>query len=466
MTLWRSAKRVLVGRPLETLHLESERLSKATGLAVLSSDALSSVAYAAEAMLLVLVTAGSAGVGHGLLVAGFILLLLAIVVVSYRQTVFAYPQGGGAYFVAKENLGTGFGLVAAAALLVDYTLTVTVSVAAGVAAITSAFPATAPHAVALGLLGADVLLHRHVRAHAPGGCGPPVRHVHGGHLTPEHRDRGHVVAPPQGLRVRMLGPHRRGGDFERHSGVPSARIEERRRGDDLDGRDPRRLLRGIDHHRAPVWRGAGGGPDGDFAARARRVRRRAAVFRRADFHRADPGARGQYRVRGFPAAGIDPRDRRIPAPPAGESRGPARLLERDPHAGAGRGRPARGVRGQHQRADPPLRRRCVRVVYAVAGGDGAPVPQGGRAAGGPPGGFVPGRVRHRRGRGDRARHQVHRRGLDLGPPDRSARLPVSRHQPALPLLRPPALDRGVAAVLARETPRGRACGRSVPEQDR
>ena len=79
MTLWRSAKRVLVGRPLETLHLESERLSKATGLAVLSSDALSSVAYAAEAMLLVLVTAGAAGVGHALVVAGFILLLLAIV---------------------------------------------------------------------------------------------------------------------------------------------------------------------------------------------------------------------------------------------------------------------------------------------------------------------------------------------------------------------------------------------------
>ncbi len=151
MTLWRSAKRVLVGRPLETLHLESERLSKATGLAVLSSDALSSVAYAAEAMLIVLMTAGAAGVGHGLLVAGFILLLLTIVVVSYRQTVFAYPQGGGAYFVAKENLGTGFGLVAAAALLVDYTLTVTVSVAAGVAAITSAFPAAAPHAVALGI---------------------------------------------------------------------------------------------------------------------------------------------------------------------------------------------------------------------------------------------------------------------------------------------------------------------------
>ena len=151
MTLWRSAKRVLVGRPLETLHLESERLTKVTGLAVLSSDALSSVAYAAEAMLLVLVAAGGAGVDHALLVSGFILLLLGIVVLSYRQTVFAYPQGGGAYFVSKENLGTSFGLVAAAALLVDYTLTVTVSVAAGVAAITSAFPVLLPHTVGLGL---------------------------------------------------------------------------------------------------------------------------------------------------------------------------------------------------------------------------------------------------------------------------------------------------------------------------
>ena len=157
MTLWRSAKRFLVGRPLETLHLDSERLSKVTGLAVLSSDALSSVAYAAEAMLLVLVAAGAAGVAHGLMVAGFILLLLAIVVVSYRQTVFAYPQGGGAYFVAKENLGTGFGLVAAAALLVDYTLTVTVSVAAGVAAITSAFPAAVPHTVALGIVAVVIV---------------------------------------------------------------------------------------------------------------------------------------------------------------------------------------------------------------------------------------------------------------------------------------------------------------------
>ncbi|HXQ27649.1 MAG TPA: APC family permease, partial [Gemmatimonadales bacterium] len=154
---WRSVKRFLVGRPLETLHLEFERLSKATGLAVLSSDALSSAAYATEQMLIVLMLAGTVGTHADLKVATFILLLLAIVVVSYRQTVHAYPGGGGAYFVARENLGTGFGLVAAAALLVDYVLTVTVSVAAGVDAITSAFPVTLPFRVTMGLIAIAIV---------------------------------------------------------------------------------------------------------------------------------------------------------------------------------------------------------------------------------------------------------------------------------------------------------------------
>ncbi len=148
---WRAIKRVLVGRPLSMHDLESERLSNLTGLAVLSSDALSSVAYATEAMLLVLMAAGPAGTAHALTVGGFIVLLLAIVVTSYRQTVHAYPHGGGAYFVAKDNLGTSASLVAAAALLVDYVLTVAVSVAAGVDAVTSAFPVLLHHRVAMGL---------------------------------------------------------------------------------------------------------------------------------------------------------------------------------------------------------------------------------------------------------------------------------------------------------------------------
>ena len=148
---WRAVKRFLVGKPLETHRLESERLSKVTGLAVLSSDALSSSAYATEQMLIVLMLAGATGAAFSLKVGAFIVLLLGIVIVSYRQTVYAYPGGGGAYWVAKENLGTNFGLVAAAALLVDYVLTVTVSVAAGVDAITSAFPTLTPHRVGMGI---------------------------------------------------------------------------------------------------------------------------------------------------------------------------------------------------------------------------------------------------------------------------------------------------------------------------
>src|SRR2546427_11153395 len=101
--------------------------------------------------------AGAAGTDQALRVGGFILLLLVIVVASYRQTVYAYPQGGGAYFVAKENLGTTFGLVAAAALLVDYTLTVAVSVAAGVDAVTAAFPRLPAPPVGGGLVATAVL---------------------------------------------------------------------------------------------------------------------------------------------------------------------------------------------------------------------------------------------------------------------------------------------------------------------
>jgi len=133
-------KRVLVGTPIPSHLAHHERLSKATGLAVLSSDPLSSVAYATEEVLRVLMIGGLAAMSFAPSIAMLIAGLLIVVVLSYRQTVHAYPQGGGAYRVSKENLGELAGLSAAAALLIDYTLTVAVSVAAGVAAITSAFP--------------------------------------------------------------------------------------------------------------------------------------------------------------------------------------------------------------------------------------------------------------------------------------------------------------------------------------
>ena len=145
-------KKVFVGRPLPTAQARHERLSKRTALAVFASDALSSVAYATEEILLILVTAGAAALAFTVPIGIAISILIAVVASSYRQTILAYPQGGGAYIVTKDNLGTLPSLVAGAALLVDYVLTVAVSVAAGVAAVTSAFPVLYGYRVLLGVL--------------------------------------------------------------------------------------------------------------------------------------------------------------------------------------------------------------------------------------------------------------------------------------------------------------------------
>jgi len=133
-------KRLVVGKPIPSHLAHHERLSRTTGLAVLSSDALSSVAYATEEILRVLVLVGAGALGYASPIAFVIAAILAIVVFSYRQTIHAYPSGGGAYLVSKDNLGETPALIAAASLLIDYVLTVAVSIAAGVAAITSALP--------------------------------------------------------------------------------------------------------------------------------------------------------------------------------------------------------------------------------------------------------------------------------------------------------------------------------------
>ena len=154
----RRLKTLLFGRALPSERLEHERLNKKTALAVLSSDAISSVAYATDQFLFVVGGAiGFAALGYVVPVSAVIVGLIALIGVSYRQTIFAYPNGGGSYTVARENLGTGAGLVAAAALLTDYILTVAVSISSGVAAITSAYPALQPHTVAL-CVGSIVVL--------------------------------------------------------------------------------------------------------------------------------------------------------------------------------------------------------------------------------------------------------------------------------------------------------------------
>jgi amino acid transporter len=142
-------KRVLVGRAVSSAHLEHTLLPKWLALPVFSSDALSSVAYASEEILRVLLIASVGAAAHVTPIAIAIGALMIIVVASYRQTVRAYPSGGGAYIVSKENLGQTPGLIAASALLVDYMMTVVVSVVAGVVAMISALPGLAPYRVEL-----------------------------------------------------------------------------------------------------------------------------------------------------------------------------------------------------------------------------------------------------------------------------------------------------------------------------
>jgi amino acid transporter len=156
-------KRLIVGAPIPSRLAHHERFSKITGLAVLSSDALSSVAYATEEILRVLMIGGVAALSLVTPIGAAIAAVMVVVVFSYRQTIHAYPSGGGAYIVAKDNLGRLPSLIAAAALLIDYVLTVSVSIAAGVAAITSALPQWHAHAVAVCLAFVMILMLGNLR---------------------------------------------------------------------------------------------------------------------------------------------------------------------------------------------------------------------------------------------------------------------------------------------------------------
>lgn len=153
--------KVLLGRAIPDREASEERIGPFTGLPVLGLDALASAAYGPEAALTLLTLAGAGAIGHVVPVTGVIIALLALVGVSYRQTIASYPNGGGSYTVAKENLGEGVGLLAAASLAVDYLLNVAVAISSGVGALVSALPALHPHllALCLGLLALLTLLN-------------------------------------------------------------------------------------------------------------------------------------------------------------------------------------------------------------------------------------------------------------------------------------------------------------------
>ncbi len=148
----RSWRTWLIGRPLPTADAPHETIGKAVGLAVFASDALSSTAYATQEILIILAAAGTAAFGYSLPISVAIVVLLAIVALSYEQTIHAYPGGGGAYIVARDNLGELPAKAAGAALLTDYILTVAVSVSSGVAQITSAYPTLFPYRVYLSVV--------------------------------------------------------------------------------------------------------------------------------------------------------------------------------------------------------------------------------------------------------------------------------------------------------------------------
>lgn len=145
-------KRLLVGKPLKSNQGDAQNLTKFAALALLSSDALSSIAYGTEQIVLVLVTLSTAAIWYSLPIAAFVIILLVSLILSYRQIIHAYPHGGGAYVVSSENLGEKAGLIAGGSLLVDYMLTVAVSVSSGAEAIMSAIPSLYGHQVGISIV--------------------------------------------------------------------------------------------------------------------------------------------------------------------------------------------------------------------------------------------------------------------------------------------------------------------------
>lgn len=144
-------KRLFIGKPLKSTENDEHKLSRFAALALLSSDALSSIAYGTEQIVVVLVTLSAAAIWYSLPIAAFVIILLISLTLSYRQIIHAYPHGGGAYVVSSENLGKNAGLIAGGSLLVDYMLTVAVSVSAGAEAIISAVPSLYEHQVAISI---------------------------------------------------------------------------------------------------------------------------------------------------------------------------------------------------------------------------------------------------------------------------------------------------------------------------
>ncbi len=336
--------------------------------------------------------------------------VMLIVIASYRQNVHAYPSGGGDYEVVTTNLGPTAGLTVASALLVDYVLTVAVSMSSAMSNIGSAVPFIDQHKVWFAVVAILVLASMNLRGIRESGTAfaiPTYAFMIGmyimlgwglfqiyvlgdaaarrvGRLRDALRARRHPrvragVPGRPGVLVGLRGADRCRGDQQRRAGVPETQVPQRRndaaaagrhRGDAVHGHhhagqgdrraDRRAAARAADRRAARLPP-----EDADRPARRRGVPRlpaRALPDRRR--HRADPGAGRQHRVQRLPGAGLDPGAGPLPAAPAAHPRRPAGVLQRHPVPGVRGDRVRRRVPGRGHRADPALHRRRVRLVHA------------------------------------------------------------------------------------------------------
>ena len=350
------AKRILIGRPIATADEGHQRLPKRVALPIFASDAISSTAYATDEIVLVLVA--QAGIGLAAFqelvpLAVVVCVLLVIVVLSYRQTIYAYPSGGGAYVVARRNLGEMPSLVAGASLLTDYILTVAVSVAGGVLAIQSAFGFDSQWRVPLGLLMIALMTLANLRGLKESGAlfAPPTylyivmldavdRRRAVPRLVPRPRPdparhavrggpgvgRGQRDAERADAAARVLVRRRRAvgrrGRLQRRAGVPQAGGPQRGDHAGDDGGDPRRVLprhlRAGVAPRADPRRGRSDRHRPDGRAGLRRQGRALLDHPVGDVRHPRP--RRQHRLPGLPRALVDHRPRRLPSPPARQPR--------------------------------------------------------------------------------------------------------------------------------------------------
>ncbi len=335
-------KRLFLGRAIASSKAEHQLLPKILALPVFSSDPLSSVAYATEEMMLVLILAGTGALSYKIPLSLAIGALLVIVVTSYRQTVKAYPRGGGSYIVAKENLGTLPGLIAAAAILTDYVLTVAVSVTAGTIAITSAAPGLADHRVLMAVGLVLLLTLANLRGVKEAGtlfaiptygfvvivgitlvvglaeCISGCPQAPTANLAIEAEVDAVLVPSPPRVRVGGHRPHRRRGDRRRGAGLPEAPGQERRGDPFGHGRSG-----GVDvpWDNAPGWvvqrpgrRADRGDQFGALPDRRDGLRPGVRVHTSSGLHGGHPGPGGEHGVPGLPSALLDlARDRFMPS---------------------------------------------------------------------------------------------------------------------------------------------------------